>query len=57
MIEQERLADLGAAGAAVGWFTSVAVETLPIIQWLAGVAAIIAALCAAYYHIKKAGRA
>lgn len=49
----ERLADAGAAGSVLAWLSSLAVQTLPIVQWLAGVVAIIAGLCAAYYHVKK----
>jgi putative flippase GtrA len=53
-VNQERLADFGAAGSIVAWVSSMAVQTLPIVQWLAGVAAIVAGLCAAYYHIRRA---
>lgn len=50
----ERLADMGAAGSILAWLSSVAVQTLPIVQWIAGIVAILAGLCAAYYHLKKA---
>jgi hypothetical protein len=53
-MNSERIADFAAAGSVVGWLSSVAVQTLPIIQWLAGVVAIVAGLAAAYYHIKNA---
>ena len=49
----ERIADAGAAGSVLAWLSSLAVQTLPIVQWLAGVVAIIAGICAAYYHVKK----
>lgn len=52
-MNHERLADLGAVGSVLAWLSSIAVETLPIIQWLAGAVAIFAGLCAAWYHIKK----
>lgn len=51
---KDRLADLGAAGSFLGWLSSIAVQTLPIIQWCAGMVAIVAGLCAAYYHVNKA---
>lgn len=47
----ERMADAAAAGSVIGWLASVAVQTLPIIQWLAGLAAIGAGVAAARYHI------
>jgi hypothetical protein len=53
-MNSERIADVAAAGSFIGWLSSVAVQTLPIIQWLAGLAAIVAGLAAAYYHIQKA---
>lgn len=47
----ERAADLAAVGSVIGWLSSIAVQTMPIIQWLAGVAAIVAGVAAARYHI------
>lgn len=52
----ERLADAGAAGSILAWLASIAAQTLPIVQWLAGVVAIFAGICAAIYHIKKASK-
>lgn len=51
----ERLADAAAAGSAIGWLASIAVQTLPIIQWLAGLAAIAAGIAAARYHVLARG--
>lgn len=53
-MSQERLADAGAAGSLVAWVSSLAAQTLPIVQWIAGLVAIFAGICAAYYHIVKA---
>lgn len=52
-MNQERLADIGAAGSIVAWLASVATATMPIVQWLAGVSAIVAGVCAACYHWRK----
>jgi len=52
-MNQERLADVGTAGSIVAWLASVATATMPIVQWLAGVAAIVAGVCSAVYYIRK----
>jgi hypothetical protein len=52
-VNTERLADIGAASSILAWVASIAAQTLPIVQWLAGVVAIVAGICAAVYHIKK----
>ena len=53
-MNHERLADIGAAGSIVAWLASVATATMPIIQWIAALTAIIAGACAAYYHFTRA---
>lgn len=50
-MNNERFADAAAAGSFIGWLASVAVQALPIIQCLAGLAAIVAGIAAARYHI------
>jgi hypothetical protein len=52
----ERIADAGVALTGAGWIVSVAVEALPVVQVVAGIVAIIAGCCAAYYHLFKAPR-
>lgn len=52
-MNQDRLADIGAAGSIIAWLASLATATMPIVQWLAGVVAIVAGACAAWYHWRK----
>ena len=53
MTKAERAADLAAGMTWLGWLSSVAMQTLPIVQWLAGLLAIVSALFAIRYYHKR----
>jgi hypothetical protein len=50
------LADAGAASSIFLWFTSHALEWMPILQALSLLVAIAAGCAAAYYHISRAAK-
>lgn len=49
----QRMADAAAATSTMGWLASVAADTLPIIQAVAGLVAIVAGGFAIAYHWKR----
>jgi len=51
-----RAADAAAATSSIGWMASWATDTLPIIQAMAGIVAIVAGLFAIAYHYKRISR-
>lgn len=54
MIDQQaRVADAAALVSGAGAVTSWMVDAMPIVQFFAGIIAIIAGICASVYHIKK----
>jgi hypothetical protein len=52
-VNTQRAADAAATISVPSWLISVAVDTLPLVQWLAGLAAIVAAGFAIVVHLKK----
>lgn len=52
----QRAADAAAAVSIPAWLVSLAAQTLPLIQWLAGFMAIVAAAFAIAVHVRKLRR-
>lgn len=50
----ERMADAGAVASGFLWLTSVALKWMPILQALSFIVAIVAGICAIYYHLTRA---
>jgi hypothetical protein len=48
-----KAADTAAVVSSLGAFTSWVVNAMPWVQFVAGLVAIIAGICASIYHIKK----
>lgn len=54
MLDQStKVADTAVVVSSLGAFTSWVVDALPLVQFVAGIVAIIAGVCAARYHYKK----
>ena len=53
MVEPTKAADTAAVVSSLGAFTSWVVDALPLVQFVAGVIAIVAGVFAAVYHYKK----
>lgn len=53
MTKYERAADAATGVAVGGWITSMAVDALPVIQALSGIAAIIASVFAVAFYIQR----
>ena len=53
MTDHTKIADAAAIVSSLGAVTSWVVDALPLVQFIAGIVAIIAGLYAARYHYKK----
>jgi hypothetical protein len=56
MNDHERFADAAAASGWVLWFTSHALQWMPVVQFVSLLAAMAASIAATLYYIKKAGK-
>ncbi len=52
----QRAADAAAAVSIPAWLVSLAAQTLPLIQWLAGAVAIVAGIFAIAVHVRRLRR-